>query len=234
MRLDEDLVLRQTTPSGLVAVTADEAGRYTRFAISMQGLLVPGEHSKTTWQIGNDIAGNRNTACEALLADEKLSWLWFIDDDHVVKHDSIISLLNRDVEIVTPICLRRIQPFLPIPVVDGDFMDLTSYGKDELVKVELAGSSGMLIQRHVLETIEPPWFELGNGISEDVAFCRKATEAGFDIHVDLAVRLGHISTAVIWPAWQPEEERWLTGFTVADGLQLATELGKQEEPAAAE
>lgn len=208
---------------GIVAVTADEAGRYSRFAISIQGLQVTAG-SRTIWQIGNDIAGNRNEAVEVALRDEQIQWVWFIDDDHAFLPDILIRLLERDVEIVTPVCLRRVQPFLAVACVDDDFLDLSRYGKDELIEVQHAGSSGMLIRRNVLEAVEPPWFELANGISEDVAFCRKAAAAGFQIHVDLAARLGHITTAVVWPAWTEEQDRWVTGFDVADGAKLAIEL----------
>jgi hypothetical protein len=206
--------------AGTVAVTADEAGRYTQFAISMQGLQIP-DGSRTLWQIGNDIAGNRNGACAQLDGD----WIWFIDDDHAFSPDLLLRLLAHNVDIVAPVCLRRVQPFLPVACIDADFLDLDGYGSDGLVEVEHTGSSGMLISRRVIEHVDAPWFTLHNGISEDVAFCRKARAAGFDIHVDLGARLGHITTAVIWPAWDADRERWLTGFTVADGAQLATELG---------
>lgn len=209
---------------GIVAITADEAGRYTRFAISMQGLAIPHD-SRSLWQVGNDISGNRNSACEQLLRDDAGSWIWFIDDDHAFEPAILLRLLERDVDIVTPLCLRRVQPFLPVPCVDDDFMDITRYRPDELVEVQHAGSSGMLIRREVLEAIEPPWFELGydddgRRVSEDVTFCRKATAAGFAIHVDIAVLLGHITTAVVWPRFDEDEGRWLTQFEVADGAKL--------------
>lgn len=212
-------------PSGLVAITADEAGRFTRFAISMQGLRIPGLASRTIWQIGNDIAGNRNGAVEQFLSLPALDWLWFIDDDHAFSPDILMRLLTTQKQIVTPLCLRRTQPFLPVPCVEEEFMDLSRYDDSptDVVEVQHAGSSGMLIRREVLEAVEAPWFELGNGISEDVNFCIKAREAGFDIHVDLGTKLGHITTAVIWPVWNEDEGRWLTGLTVADGAQLAIE-----------
>lgn len=201
---------------GTVAVTAAETGRYTRFSISMQGLEIP-QGSHTKWQLGSDIASARNKACAEVDGD----WVWFIDDDHAFHPDILTRLLNRNVDIVTPLCLRRQQPFLPVPCVEENFMDVTRYGRDELVEVQHAGSSGMLIRRRVLEAVEAPWFELGNGVSEDVMFCRKAKEAGFQIHVDMGVRLGHITTAVVWPAWSEDEDRWLTAFEIADGAQLA-------------
>ena len=43
------------------------------------------------------------------------------------------------------------------------------------------------------------WFEYGDK-SEDIVFCEKAKKAGFKIYADLSCRLGHITTAVVWPA----------------------------------
>ncbi len=210
---------------GTIAITAAETGRYTRFAICVQGLVAP-PGSVSKWRLGSDIAAARNEACAAVEGD----WIWFIDDDHAFKGDIIVRLLERNVDIVTPLCLRRQQPFLPVPCVADDFMDLTLYGRDELVEVQHAGSSGMLIRKRVLDAIEPPWFELGNGISEDVRFCEKARAAGFDIHVDMAVPLGHLTTAVVWPSWSEDEGRWMTGFDIADGANLLIEAASVPEP----
>lgn len=220
------IVLNQPDPfaPGLVAVAADEAGRFTRFALSMQALWLP-PGSSTVWQVGNDIAGSRNAACAKLGPEH--DWVWFIDDDHAFDYDLLHGLLARNVDIVGPLCLRRVQPFLPTATVDGDFMDITRYAPDELVEVQQTGSSGMLIRRRVLDAIEPPWFELETDVSEDIVFCRKACAAGFRIHVDMGQRLGHMTTAVIWPAHDAvpgeEEPRWHTSFHIADGAHVAIE-----------
>jgi hypothetical protein len=225
-QLEKDAVLlkqpEQAGP-GTVAVATDEAGRYTRFAIAMQGLLCP-IGSRTLWQVGNDIAGNRNGACAQADGD----WVWFIDDDHTFAPDILLRLLARDVDIVAPLCLRRVQPFHPVACdLDGRHLDVTRYAHGELVEVEHTGSSGMLIRRRVLEQVEAPWFELGNGVSEDVAFCRKAREAGFLVHVDMGVPLGHITTAVVWPT--NTDGAWYTGFDIADGASLLVDPPKPED-----
>lgn len=216
-----DLLRRAALTQGVVAVTADESGRFTRFAISMQALQIPAG-SRTRWLVGNDVAGNRNKVC-AELGDED-QWLWFVDDDHTFPPDILTKLMARDVDVVAPICLRRVSPFLPVACVDDGFLDLSLYGKDELVEVQHTGSSGMLIRRHVIEALPEPWFELGNGISEDVNFCRAAVKAGFKIHVDLSCWLSHLTIAAVRAHWY--EDRWLTGFDIADGAQLSIELGR--------
>ena len=233
MRLDElerqARVLNQPgNQPGTVVALASETGRYTQFYLNFQalGFTLP-QGSNIKWLMGSDIAESRNQACEEFTGD----WIWFIDDDHSFEPDILARLLARNVDIVTPLCLRRVQPFLAIPCVDDDFMDLSLYGPDDLVEVDHAGASGMLIRRRVLESMGPPWFELGHRqedglrISEDVNFCRRARKAGFTVHVDLGARLGHITTAVVWPTFDELEGRWLTGFTIADGANLAIEAG---------
>lgn len=216
---------KKTHPRGTVVALASENGRYTRFSICMQalGFNLPAG-SAVKWQVGSDIAESRNQACEEMEGD----WIWFIDDDHAFRDDVLMKLLDRDVDIVTPICLRRMQPFLPIPSgMDGNFLDVAAQEPDALVEVLAAGSSGMLIRKRVLDALERPWFALDHRgelpVSEDVNFCMRAREAGFKIHCDLGVRLGHITTAVVWPVYNEDMQAWLTGFTVADGAQLAIE-----------
>lgn len=199
--------------AGTVAVTADEAGRFTRFAISIQGLEWP-RGTATVWQIGNDIAASRNRACEVMQGD----WVWFVDDDHAFAPDVLLRLLDHGLPLVAPNVLRRQQPFASVACVDDAVLDLRTQPATGLVAVQHTGSSGLLIRREVIEVVEPPWFELGNGISEDVNFCRKAVAAGFDIHVDLGLRLGHITTTVIWP--HHDGETWRTGLSVADGCEI--------------
>jgi hypothetical protein len=208
---------------GTIAITADEAGRYTQFAMAISALTLP-PGTKRIWQVGNDIAGNRNRAVEQMEGE----WLWFIDDDHAFNQNVLLDLIENDVDIVAPAVMRRQKPFRSVACsLAGEALDFNKFMPNALVEVLHTGSSGMLVRKQVFEAIEPPWFEMGNGISEDVIFCQKAREAGFDVFVDLAIRIGHITTAVVWPVYD-EELGWVTGFTVADGFQIATEIVTEE------
>lgn len=224
---------------GTVVVVADQAARFTRFGISMQGLWTP-PGTITRYLLGSDVTAARNQACEDVLAEPeegvaRSEWFWSIDDDHAFDYDILHRLLARNVDIVGPLCLRRASPFLPTACVDDDFMDITRYGPNDLVEVQHTGSSGLLVRRRVIEQMEPPRFELGNGISEDVNFCRKAVGAGFSIHVDMGVRLGHINTAVITAEHEPQPggdpdgpARWFTHFNIGDGAHVSIEPGRVE------
>ncbi len=224
MRLDDlekqATLLQQAKkhPPGTVAILCSDTGRYTNFWVCALSSMfnLPQGTSVKVFQ-GSDISELRNEACSQIDGE----WLWFIDDDHGFTPDIVTRLLDREVDIVAPVCLRRTQPFLPVPTgLDGDFLRLNNYRPDELVEVMFAGSAGMIVRRGVLDAMEPPWFLYENGVSEDVGFCKKAVEAGFTVHVDMSVRLGHTTVATVWPVWDDEQERWMTGFTVADGAEL--------------
>jgi hypothetical protein len=81
-----------------------------------------------------------------------------------------------------------------------------------IVELAAGGCAGMLIHRDVLEDVGGPhWFEYGFA-SEDLIFCEKAREKGYGIYCDLSARLGHITTAVVWPAVHDGE--WSVGLQV--------------------
>lgn len=213
---------------GTVAVLCGDAGRYTAFWGAMLGAAfqLP-QGCAVKIYTGSDVPALRNEAVADYLADGQAggNWLWFIDDDHCFPPDICHRLAARAVDIVQPVCLRRTSPFLAVATgLDGDFLRLTDHGPKDLVEVMQAGSSGMMIRRKVLEAVEAPWFELGNGISEDVRFCQKAAAAGFQIHVDMAVRIGHMTVVTIWPTYPEQDDRWMTGFTVSDGAELRIEV----------
>jgi glycosyltransferase involved in cell wall biosynthesis len=159
-----------------------------------------------TWQTGNAIAANRNVSIREMQGD----WVWFIDDDHVWDSKLLFALLERNVDIVVPICAMRYHPFCPNvfsgPDGRGGYTALswTALAQHRgLLKVFAMGTAGMLIRKRVIERMTDPWFEVGRanpeGLWEDAWFCKKAHEAGFEIHADLDQMMGHISRLVFWP-----------------------------------
>jgi hypothetical protein len=204
--------------TGIVGVIANDFARVSIFTACVFKLDVP-EGWKKEMLIGGDWCDARNKLCQLTL-DEGASHLWFMDDDHAFPAQMLTKLLAHDVAIVSPICLTRVHPFKPVQYtekLDGEFqylpMPLSQIETDGLVEVVAGGCAGMLIRRDVLESIEPPWFEYTDR-SEDIVFCEKAKAAGFTLYADLSLRLGHVTTAVVWPA--VDEGRWVTGLNIGD------------------
>lgn len=211
--------------SGIVGVIANDSARYSRFWACMDRLQLPDGWRKE-FLIGGDWCGARNTLVEYTL-ESGAEWLWFMDDDHAFSPDTLVNLLRHDLPLVVPVCLTRAAPFAPVTFTErvGDDRYLPIYLPEQeetgLVELVAGGCAGMLIHRDVLEAVEEPWFEYGFA-SEDLIFCEKAQAAGFTIHCDLSVRVGHITTAVVWPAVADGE--WCVGLDVGSTGQTTKVL----------
>jgi GT2 family glycosyltransferase len=223
--------------SGTLGIVAGDLGRYTLFSVCLTQLRHP-PNTQVDWALSTDIAGARNSIVRRAL-DSGSEWVLFIDDDHVYPSDLLYRLLEHDEDVVGSLYLRRAQPFAPVAFSergeDGLYqsIDLTELPSEGLLKVKAIGASGLLIKCEVFRAIEEPWFEYGRvgtwDASEDIIFCEKAEQAGFNIYVDLAAQLGHMTPSAIWPSWIDQE--WAVGFSVADGLRLYCPIEKAAEAA---
>lgn len=218
--------------SGLVGVIANDSARYSLFTACVLKLDKPAG-AQVEMLIGGDWCRARNDLA-AMTIDGGHDWLWFMDDDHAFPPSLLNRLLTHDRPLVVPVCLTRVAPFVPVTYTerdpDAEFqylpLPLDTLPTDGLVELQAGGCAGMLIRREVLEAIEPPWFEYGDR-SEDIVFCEKAKAAGFEIFADLGARLGHITTAVVWP--HADDETWRVGITVGRDMNLFVPLGTEEQ-----
>lgn len=213
--------------TGVVGIIGNDSARYTAFWACADKLVMPEGWTKE-FLIGGDWCGARNSLCEFTLASGA-EWLWFMDDDHAFAPDLLLKLLSHNEKLIVPVCLMRTHPYMPVTfserlpdTPDGKARYLPVYYPDEenrgVIELAAGGCAGMLIHREVLESIESPWFEYGFA-SEDMIFCEKAKERGFKIHCDLSARLGHITTAVVWPS-NDENGEWVVGFNIGRDTNL--------------
>ncbi len=123
----------------------------------------------------------------------------FVDSDVLPRTNTLEKLLNLDKDIVTgvyPMTTRnglfwsvsREEPFNPLGVDDLP---------DNPFKVKSCGFGIVLIKINVFEKLEWPYWknEFEPGVikkGEDIYFCDKVREAGFDIWCDPKVKCNHI------------------------------------------
>jgi hypothetical protein len=202
--------------SGIAAVLANDSARYSLFWACWNRLQIPSGWRQEAL-IGGDWCGARNTLCQMIL-DSDAEYLWFMDDDHAFSPDILMRLLNHQKDLVVPVCFTRSAPFPPVDFTErvGDDRYLPVYLPDMppsgLQQLVAGGTAGMLIHRSVIEALDGPyWFEYG-AASEDILFCNKAIDAGFELYCDLGTRLGHITTAVVEPAYVDGE--WVVGTRI--------------------
>lgn len=197
----------------LVGIIANDSARYSLFSACVTKLDTEGLDCNIEWLIGGDWCGARNTLVQMTLNGD-YTHLWFMDDDHAFHPQLLKQLASHDVPLVNPLCCTRVAPF-PLVTYAGKGDAVNQYLplslNDEegtgLVELMAGGCAGMLIRRDVLEAVPAPWFEYTDR-SEDILFCEKAVAAGFKLYADLSCRLGHITTAVVYP--EISEGRWQT------------------------
>jgi GT2 family glycosyltransferase len=150
----------------------------------------------------------RNELCRKAL-ESGYTHLLMMDTDQVYQPDTISRLLaNRHLPVVCGKVHRRYPPFDPILYRWNE--DRTRYlhvddeewiGKSGLVNVDATGCGCFLLDVEVLLNLEYPWFKQEvveetdeyKVTGEDVYFWSKMRSAGYPIHVDLDVKIAHIT-----------------------------------------
>jgi hypothetical protein len=202
--------------SGTVGVVSADFVRYADFC---QALVILGkpEGTKLIWTKSHDVAGNCNTILSKFIGD----WVWLIGDDHVFDPDILLRLLEHDVDVIVPLCLKRTPPYDPVVYgrknMKGEYVG-AELPESGLVEVYAAGQAGMLVRRHVIDAIEEPWFEMHGGPNEDLTFCEKVRDTGFRVWCDVDCLLGHMASYTVWPAYR--EDGWHADIQLDPQLRL--------------
>jgi GT2 family glycosyltransferase len=169
---------------------------------------------------------NRNELVKTLL-DSDADWLLQLDGDESFRPELLRMMMRTASENFRPIVVGLYSNVSSIDAsgVDGGIMinnmiyGETEHGEympieppEDLVPFEVhaAGTGVMLVHRRVFETIEEPWFwvEMFQSpakadwqfMNEDIAFCRKAREAGFKIWCDPLAEVVHWKTMPLMPS----------------------------------
>jgi len=143
--------------------------------------------------------------------------MW-IDSDIVFKPEQFFKLIDHDRDIVSGLYMMQDNiNYATVEHMDEDFFAKNAYypfmqdkdieaKKGQLFKVAYTGMGFLLVKNGIFESFSYPWFyprikKYSNGweefVNEDIEFCLRAREAGFDIFIDPKIRLGHEKTIVL-------------------------------------
>lgn len=201
-------------PPGLLALTCNESARFSACYASILGVQRPAG-SRVYFVSGLSIAENWNQAARQLLRDPELQWLFLMNDDHIYPPDTLMRLLEHDVDAVSGLYTERIVPFGPV-LFDrvGDDqghvmrLELPTAPGPSLVPIVACGDGVMLVRRSVFELIDDPWWTFGeierDRTDHDVAFCTRLREAGIKIFADLSVVVDHVTAMALRPSQLPD------------------------------
>lgn len=190
-------------PKGTIILASAVQPRYYEFTHAMERLKVP---AGTKWfhERSCDATSNFNSGLKKVVGD----WVWFMGDDHQFHEDTLLKLLDRQVDVVVPISPCKVPPWAPcvlhgptdgrvwhenMPLYTWD--ELSGDGLLPLPVGDFIGQAGMLIRKSVLDRLSYPWFEAGQldsgRMQEDLHFCRKLQQLGITVHIDQDVIFDH-------------------------------------------
>lgn len=158
---------------------------------------------------GTLIFDQRNNLVKTAL-EVKADYLLFVDADMRFPKDTLLKLMAHDKDIIGVNATTRSEPVKPTAKnihinEDGsvDWMPIYSNAMSGIEKADGIGCGVMLIKRKVIEGMEEPYFYFeqlpGNKLlGEDIYFCVKAKDAGFETWVDhdLSKQIKHIGQYV--------------------------------------
>ena len=169
--------------------------------------------------IGGEAVDKARNALVKFALEGGFTHLFFVDDDNPPPQDALAKFLQADKDIICAPVLSRHEPFVPCiftatQIPDNDVKGYEPIKKIDtsggnLVRIDACGMACTLIKREVLEKLYPkhegtPFAfsrESMNKVdgknkrdmSEDVTFCERATNEGFEIYCDTTVRPVHFA-----------------------------------------
>lgn len=146
--------------------------------------------------------GARNLVIKDFLKSD-CTHLFFVDSDTVPPLSALNELVMFDKDIacgVTPMHIlgKGCWSVSKILNPNGTIEWLTELPAEPF-KIKATGGTTIMVKRNVIEKIGWPWFltvynENGDRIGEDVNFCRKVNEAGFNIWCLPNIKCRHFQT----------------------------------------
>lgn len=150
---------------------------------------------------GYDCAKARNMIAQEAL-DGGFDYVLMCDSDTLMPNDTLERFLEYPTDIVLGLCPHKNTDIGRCEIYrfgsEGfqEFYTYKSIPEEPRILVKGGGLACALIKTEVFRKMQYPYFKYvlydnGEELSEDLYFCTKVTEAGFNIFADTRVRCGH-------------------------------------------
>lgn len=174
------------------------------FAQSLAMLQKGGHETAICFECGSLIYDARNKLAKTAITMGADYTMWF-DSDMIFQPDTMVKLLEHKDEagIVSGVYFRRSPPYTPVAF---DEMDIENRKwtdinlPDKPTKVGGVGFGCVLVATDVLLSVADQfmtWFEPLKGFGEDLSFCWRARQCGYEILLDPKVTCGHVGHIVV-------------------------------------
>jgi GT2 family glycosyltransferase len=143
---------------------------------------------------------NRNIITRDALKLYDPDYLFWMDGDMLLDGDTILQLMRHDKDIVSGLYFKK-ESYEPVMYhKKGElYAPVLRWNPSNIFKVDAVGFGCCLIKASVFRNLAPPWFvyDVGKNKGEDIYFCEKAREAGYEIWVDPSVRPRHLGVSEV-------------------------------------
>lgn len=162
------------------------------------------------FQVGSLVYNARNELARQAIKSEA-DWVLWLDSDMVFEPDLLKKMLKvceeNDIDFLTGLCFRRKPPYTPCLF---DRLDKMEHGASYTTimsvpegrfKVGGCGFAGVLMSTDVLLSVAARFggrmFDPMEGFGEDVSFCWRARQCGYEIWCDSEIELGHVGSMIV-------------------------------------
>ena len=179
------------------------------FAQSLALLQRAGD-TQIGWEVGSLVYHARNNLARQAIKAEA-DWVLWLDSDMVFAPDTLQRMLkvcqDNSIDFLTAVCFRRKPPYTPclfdrLEKVDkgASYTALLSV-PEGLFKVGGCGFAGVLVSTQVILDVAAKFngrmFDPIEGFGEDVSFCWRARQCGYDIWCDSGIEFGHVGNCIV-------------------------------------
>lgn len=174
----------------------------TGFAKSLCTLQKKGHECVIAMELGSLVYDSRNKLAKRAVEMGADYTMWF-DSDMIFEPDTMLKLLEHNLPIVSGLYFRRSPPYSPVAFDELDMEKMKWSDCEVPESLRTVGGVGfgcVLIKTEVLLDVAlnfHTWFEPMKGFGEDLAFCWRARQCGYDIFLDPSVRCGHVGHMII-------------------------------------
>lgn len=162
------------------------------------------------FEVGSLVYNARNNLARQAIKAEA-DWILWLDSDMVFGPDLLQRMMKvcteNDIDFLTALCFRRKPPYTPclfdrLEKIDkgASYTALLSVPEGRF-KVGGCGFAGVLMSTQVILDVGAKFngrmFDPLEGFGEDVSFCWRARQCGYDIWCDSDIELGHVGSCVV-------------------------------------
>ena len=160
-------------------------------------------------QMGSLIYTSRNTLATRAIQTEADYVLW-LDSDMVFEPDLLERLMKtlteNDLDIVTGLYFRRVQPYSPVlfkdlTLIRDTFFEWSEFKEvpSDLFEVAGCGFGCVLMKTDAFFDVQSKFGNMFSPIGntgEDLAFCWRARECGYKVWCDPSIICGHVGYVI--------------------------------------